>query len=82
MENTGIHVIDVCAGPWDRPGRPLRDAFSIAGRLGFHDCGETATPTLALLDFQPAPPHLQGPQRERGQGAAAIGKFRGQNKGV
>jgi hypothetical protein len=58
--------------------------MSIGGRLGFHDCGETANTHIALFDFQPAPLicEVRNVSAGKGKGAASMGKFRGQNKGV
>ena len=47
MGNNGIHVIDVCRWALGQDPTPPR-AMSIAGRLGFHDCGETANTHIAL----------------------------------
>jgi hypothetical protein len=81
MGNNGIHVIDVCRWALGQDRTPPR-AMSIGGRLGFHDCGETANTHIALLDFQPAPLICEVRNVSAGKGAASMGKFRGQNKGV
>ena len=81
MGNNGIHVIDVCRWALGQDRTPPR-AMSIGGRFGFHDCGETANTHIALLDFQPAPLICEVRNVSAGKGAASMGKFRGQNKGV
>jgi predicted dehydrogenase len=81
MGNNGIHVIDICRWALGQDRTPPR-AMSIGGRLGFHDCGETANTHIALFDFQPAPLICEVRNVGAGRGAAAIGTFRGQNKGV
>ena len=81
MGNNGIHVIDVCRWALGQDQTPPR-AMSIGGRFGPHDCGETANTHIALLDFQPAPLICEVRNVSAGKGAASIGKFRGQNKGV
>jgi hypothetical protein len=81
MGNNGIHVIDVCRWALGQDRTPPR-AMSIGGRFGFHDCGETANTHIALLDFQPAPLICEVRNVSAGKGAASVGKFRGQNKGV
>jgi hypothetical protein len=81
MGNNGIHVIDVCRWALGQDRTPPR-ALSIGGRFGFHDCGETANTHIALLDFQPAPLICEVRNVSAGKGAASMGKFRGQNKGV
>src|SRR3954451_21011143 len=81
MGNNGIHVIDVCRWALGQDGPPPR-AMSIGGRLGFRDCGETANTHIALLDFRPAPLICEVRNVSAGKGAAAMGKFRGQNKGI
>ncbi len=81
MGNNGIHVIDICRWALGQDRTPPR-AMSIGGRFGFHDCGETANTHIALFDFQPAPLICEIRNVSDGKGAASIGKFRGQNKGV
>jgi predicted dehydrogenase len=78
MGNNGIHVIDVCRWALGQDQTPPR-ALSIGGRFGLHDCAETANTHIALLDFQPAPLICEV---RNVSGAASMGKFRGQNKGV
>jgi predicted dehydrogenase len=79
--NNGIHVIDVCRWALAQDQTPPR-AISIGGRLGFHDCGETANTHIALLDYQPAPLICEVRNVRAGKEAAAIGKFRNQNRGI
>src|SRR5438067_7163246 len=81
MGNNGIHVIDVCRWALGQDRTPPR-ALSIGGRFGFHDCGETANTHSALLDFRPAPRICEVRNVSAGKGAASMGKFRDQNKGV
>ncbi len=81
MGNNGIHVIDVCRWALGQDRMPAR-AMSIGGRFGLPDCGETANTHIALLDFQPAPLICEVRNVTAAKGSSAIGKFRGQNKGV
>jgi hypothetical protein len=81
MGNNGIHVIDVCRWALGQNQTPPR-VMSVGGRLGYHDCGETANTQIALLDYQPAPLICEVRNVRAGKDAASIGKFRGQNKGV
>ena len=81
MGNNGIHVIDVCRWALGQDRTPPR-AMSIGGRFGFHDCGETANTQIALLDYRPAPLICEIRNVSAGKGAAPVGKFRGQSKGV
>jgi predicted dehydrogenase len=81
MGNNGIHVIDVCRWALGQDRTPPR-AMSIGGRLAFNDCGETANTQIALLDYRPAPLICEVRNVSAGKGAASMGKFRGQNKGV
>ncbi len=81
MGNNGIHVIDVCRWALGQDQMPPR-AMSIGGRFAFRDCGETANTHIALLDFRPAPLICEVRNVGAGKGAASMGKFRGQNKGV
>jgi predicted dehydrogenase len=81
MGNNGIHVIDVCRLALGQDRTPPR-ALSIGGRFGPRDCAETANTHIALLDFQPAPLICEVRNVSAGKGAAMIGKFRGQNKGI
>src|SRR5262245_3635967 len=79
--NNGIHVMDVCRWALGQDQPPPR-AMSIGGRFGFHDCGETANTHIALLDFRPAPLICEVRNVSVARGAAPMGKFRGQNKGI
>jgi predicted dehydrogenase len=79
--NNGIHVIDVCRWALGQDQTPPR-AMSIGGRFGFHDCGETANTHIALFDYQPAPLICEVRNVGAGKGAANMGRFRAQNKGV
>jgi predicted dehydrogenase len=81
MGNNGIHVIDVCRWVLGQDRTPPR-ALSIGGRLGLRDCGETADTHIALLDFRPAPLICEVRNVSAVKGAATMGRFRGQNKGV
>ena len=81
MGNNGIHVIDVCRWALGQDRTPPR-AMSVGGRLGFHDCGETANTHIALLDFQPAPLICEVRNVSARQRRGLDGKFRGQNTGV
>jgi predicted dehydrogenase len=81
MGNNGIHVIDACRLALGQDRTPPR-AMSIGGRFGPRDCAETANTQIALLDFQPAPLICEVRNVSAGKGAARIGKFRDQNKGI
>jgi predicted dehydrogenase len=81
MGNNGPHVIDVCRWALGQDQTPPR-AMSIGGRFGLHDCAETANTHIALFDFQPAPLICEVRNVSASKGAASMGKFRGQNKGV
>lgn len=81
MGNNGIHVIDVCRWALGQDRTPPR-ALSIGGRLGFHDCGETANTHIAFLDFQPAPLICEVRNVSAGKGGASIGNFRGRSSGI
>jgi predicted dehydrogenase len=81
MGNNGIHVIDVCRWFLEQDRMPPR-AMSVGGRFGFHDCGETANTHIALFDFQRAPLICEVRNVSAVKGAARMGTFRGQNKGI
>jgi predicted dehydrogenase len=81
MGNNGIHVIDVCRWVLGQDRIPPR-ALSIGGRLAFHDCGETANTHIALFDFRPAPLICEVRNVTASKDPAAIGKFRGHDKGI
>lgn len=81
MGNNGIHVIDVCRWALQQDQTPPR-AMSIGGRFAFHDCGETANTHIALFDYRPVPLICEVRNVIAGKDPVAIGKFRGQNKGV
>ncbi len=86
--NNGVHVMDLCRWALGQNQPPPR-AMSIGGRFAFNDGGETPNTHIALLDYQPAPLICEvrnvragQPRSERGQGADALGKFRGQDRGL
>jgi hypothetical protein len=56
--------------------------MSIGGRLGPHDCGETADTHITLFDFRPAPLICEVRNVSADKRPASIGTFRGRNKGV
>jgi predicted dehydrogenase len=81
MGNNGIHVIDICRWALGQDQTPPR-ALSIGGRLGPHDCGETADTHIALFDFRPAPLICEVRNVTADKRPASIGTYRGRNKGV
>jgi predicted dehydrogenase len=52
--NQGIHEMDVCRWMLGEEGLPPR-AFSVGGRFGYVDDGETPNTQIAVLDYQKAP---------------------------
>jgi predicted dehydrogenase len=81
MGNNGVHVMDLCRWALGQNQPPPR-AMSIGGRFAFDDCGETANTHIALLDFQPAPLICEVRNVKSAQGTDAMGKFRGQSRGL
>ena len=81
MGNNGIHVIDICRWGLKQDRTPPR-ALSIGGRFAFDDCGETANTHIAFFDYQPAPLICEIRNVIGGKDKAAVGKFRGRDKGI
>ena len=81
MGNNGVHDINLCRWALQVHQPPPR-VLSIGGRLGFNDCGETANTHIALLDYHPAPILCEIRNLRAGQNKDAIGRFKGQNKGI
>ena len=79
--NNGVHIMDLCRWALGQNQPPPR-AMSIGGRFGFNDCGETANTHIALLDYQPAPLLCEVRNVRAAQGADAMGKYRGRNRGM
>jgi predicted dehydrogenase len=52
--NQGPHEMDISRWALGDPGLPTR-AFSIGGRFGVNDAGETANTQIAFFDYKPAP---------------------------
>jgi predicted dehydrogenase len=52
--NQGPHEMDIARWALGDPGLPTR-AFSIGGRFGVNDAGETANTQIAFYDYKPAP---------------------------
>ena len=81
MGNNGIHVIDICRWALGQDRTPPR-VISIGGRYAFKDSGETANTHVALFDFQPAPLICVIRNVIGGKVKAAIGIYRGRDKGL
>ena len=52
--NQGPHEMDIARWALGDPGLPTK-AFSIGGRFGVGDAGETANTQIAFFDYKPAP---------------------------
>jgi hypothetical protein len=81
MGNNGIHVIDLCRWALKQDQPPPR-AISIGGRLGIHDCAETANTQIAFLDYHPAPIICEVRNVRAPQAPDGIGKFRNLEQGI
>lgn len=79
--NNGVHIMDLCRWAMGQNQLPPR-AMSIAGRFAVNDCAETPNTHIALLDYQPAPLICEVRNVRAGTSPDAIGKFRGQSRGL
>jgi predicted dehydrogenase len=79
--NNGIHTIDVARWALNQDGPPPR-AMSVGGRYGFDDAGETPNTQVAIMDYQPVPLICEIRNWRVGRGAAAMGRYRGTEKGL
>jgi predicted dehydrogenase len=52
--NQGVHEMDMCRWMLEQKRLPPR-VFSIGGRFGYDDDGETPNTQIAILDYEPAP---------------------------
>jgi len=55
LGNQGPHQLDVCRWALGDPGQLPPRAFSIGGRFGYDDDGDTANTQILYLDAKPAP---------------------------
>ena len=79
--NNGAHHIDIARLALGQE-KPAPRAISIGGRLGFHDCGETANTQIAYFDYQPAPLICEVRNYRAKKTADAVGNYRGATVGV
>jgi predicted dehydrogenase len=79
--NNGVHIMDLCRWALGQNQPPPR-AVSIAGRFGFNDNGETPNTHIAFLDYKPAPLICEVRNVRVAKGPDAIGKYRGQDRGL
>jgi len=81
MGNNGIHMLDLCRLALGQ-NRPPPRALSIGGRLGFHDCGQTANTQIAFFDYQPAPLICEIRNLSTGKSTDTVGSFRNRKQGI
>jgi predicted dehydrogenase len=54
LGNQGCHELDMCRWALGQPGLP-KSAFSIGGRFGYADDGQTPNTQIVYFDYRPAP---------------------------
>ncbi len=61
--NQGVHQMDIAR--WMIPGATLpKTVFSLGGRFGYKDQGQTPNTQIAVMDFGGTAAHLRGPRPE------------------
>jgi predicted dehydrogenase len=73
--NNGPHHLDACRWALGEPGLP-RSVFSIGGRFGYDDDGETPNTQLVIYDYASAPILFEVRSFPRTAKAAAMDDFR------
>ena len=75
--NQGPHEMDIARWALGDPGLPTR-AFSIGGRFGVGDAGETANTQIAFFDYKPAPLifEVRGLPRKKGDKPDTMDNYR------
>jgi len=73
--NQGPHEMDLARWALGDPGLPTR-AFSVGGRFGVGDAGETANTQIAFFDYKPAPLIFEVRGLPRKKGDRAMDHFR------
>lgn len=83
LGNQGVHQVDI--GRWilGQDQLPPR-IYSVGGRVGYDDDGETANSQVLVFDYEPAPMvfEVRGLPREAGMDKPAMDKYRGASIGV
>ncbi len=79
--NNGIHFIDICRWVIGRDTLP-RSAFSVGGRLGYADDGETPNTQLVYLDYDPIPILFELRGLPKAAGMKAMDDYRGTRAGT
>ena len=81
LGNQGVHQMDMCRWGVGADGLPPQ-AWSLGGRVGYDDDGDTPNTQILWLGYEPAPIifEVRGLPRERGKGG--MDKFLGADIGV
>jgi predicted dehydrogenase len=79
--NQGPHEMDLARWALGDPGLPTH-AFSIGGRLGVYDAGETANTQIAFFDYKPAPLIFEVRGLPRKKDDKAMDNYRGTRIGI
>jgi predicted dehydrogenase len=79
--NQGCHELDMCRWAAGQSGPPPR-VFSIGGRFGYEDDGETPNTQIAFFGYDPVPIVFEVRGLPRKAGDAAMDNFKGVRVGI
>jgi len=79
--NQGVHEVDMCRWALGQTGFPPR-VFSLGGRFGYDDDGETPNTQLLVYDYSPAPILFEVRGLPRKKEDSAMDHYRGIRIGV
>lgn len=81
LGNQGVHEVDMCRWALGQSGLPPR-VFSLGGRFGYDDDGETPNTQLLIYDYCPAPIFFEVRGLPRKKDDSAMDHYRGIRIGV
>ncbi len=81
ISNQGAHQIDICRWFLDEPGLPPT-TFSLGGRVGYRDDGETPNTMIAVFGYEKAPLIFEVRGLPMKPGMRAMDSYRGARVGV
>lgn len=81
IANQGVHQMDICRWFLNEPGLPPT-AFSLGGRLGYRDDGQTPNTMIAVFNYEKAPLIFEVRGLPMRAGMRAMDSYRGARVGV